>query len=90
MQSGWDGGQTTWGVIEEGATPWGKSDWKRKGWVSTEMVDFVKQYSGGTDTGTFPGPGRTHSPPESRITRSKSAGPKNQLVKSIHMPVRVR
>lgn len=67
-----------------------KKNW---GCVSAVNVLFVKQNSVGTTKGEALGPvpgGRTHWPPVRTTTRSRSAGPKNQPVKSSQSAVQSR
>jgi len=52
-------------------------------------VVFVKQYSVGTEIAPPSGRESTHSPPEKRMTRSRTAGPKNQFANAIHMAVSI-
>lgn len=53
-------------------------------------VARVKHKSLGTVTCSPEGMLAMHSPPEYTMTRSRMAGPKNQLTKRIHMAVKVR
>jgi len=62
---------------------------KRSGCVDGESRDLVRQYSCGTEITPPFGKASMHSPPERAITRSRTAGPKNQLVNTSQMPVSV-
>lgn len=63
-------------------------DWENIwGWLVGERDALVRQSSVGTTMGSPEGKDRTHSPPEAMMTRSKTDGPKNQVVKRSQVTV---
>ena len=65
-------------------------DWVNiSGWLAGERDDLVRQSSVGTIMGSPEGRDRTHSPPEAMMTRSKTDGPKNQVVKRSQVAVSI-
>lgn len=64
-----------------------KSVENRLGCVDGDRGDLAKQYACGTEMTPPVGKASMHSPPESAMTRSSTAGPKNQLVNTSQIAV---
>lgn len=85
------------GIVLQGTSGRINGAANKLGCVRGDSRTLERQYSSGTVKEAPEGSATVHSPPESRMNRSVSAGPKNQLVKasqareaSVHWSTRVK